>query len=116
MDSLEDWKLLVGLVATVAGGLWTAFVYFDKKRSARAEAPGQPADTRSGSGLPAGATLILLAGLALVGWSVFLGRDGSRVDARIDVDAENGVAAGGHISDSTIIINGGGPSAAPAAD
>jgi hypothetical protein len=106
MQSLEDWKLLVGLVATVVGGLWTLFVYFDKKRSAAVDPAKEAAGTGTptGAGLSPGAVSVLLAGLVLIGWAIFVGGDRSRIETRIEA-GDCGTAVGGSIVGSTFEKN-----------
>ncbi len=120
MESLENWKLLLGMIATVVGALWSAFVYFDRKRlpakaDERPEA-GPQIGARQGiaaggnvsarrvtiSALPPGAVVVLLAGLALVGWSVLAAGDRASGEATAGLC---GTAVVGSITASSIEKN-----------
>jgi len=115
MQDVDSWLAIFGVMATIVGGLWSAFVYFDKRASK--EVPSKPRPTArsvtseggvstagnlrvggnlSVSQLPKGAVVVLLAGIALI--AVAMLNIGDRISAT------RSVVTGGGISDSKITI------------
>ncbi len=86
---LQNWKLIFGLAASVIGGVWTVFVYFDKKRSAAPANPPPDAPRVNGSWLPLAGVFLVFVGVILVGWSLLLGPQ------TMNVTAKCGTAVGG---------------------
>jgi hypothetical protein len=92
----ETWTALFGIAATVVGGLWTAFVYIQKKSERRREktldnsinAPGGIASGRdtvvhgdvSLTELPKGALALGFLGLIILAWAI--ANVGDRVTTR----------------------------------
>ena len=76
---VEFWKPLAGLAAMVVGGLWTVFVYFDRRRLAQnsPETENRAAEAMHASGAPTAATtggltlplMVVLGGAALLVWA-----------------------------------------------
>jgi hypothetical protein len=115
MRDLDLWLALFGVVATIVGGLWAVFVYFDARKSKQVSRKPAPT-TRSVASdrgvstagnlsvggdlsvgqLPKGAVLVLLAGMALIAVAVL--NIGDRISAT------RSVLSGGDITGSQISI------------
>lgn len=63
----ENWQALAGIAATVIGGLWTIFVYVEK----RGRSAASPPDQRDSAGTLSWAGVFLACGgLALAGFAI----------------------------------------------